>query len=407
MTSTLEDHGFVLSNAMKTLRITDADKQDPKWEPVMERFKKFLDEDPKLVEDLDKSVEKAIKYDIKEMKQLCIIDRWSFMVYMNKLLRWTPEETFDGKDVFYHLVMFYFVLNQPPFGNYQTAILPENYGKISWMSQWLVDYARAVGAFCDKPESLTEEQLKTFHESPNYKMSNYIEPRGGWKTFNQFFARSFKPGYRTVYGLNDPTVLVSPADSTYNGAWDIDLNCNVTLKHLQWTISELLQGSRYAHEFSGGVFTHSFLGPTDYHRLHAPVEGKVLESRVIEGQCYLETEVINANELGQCGTLVASRKVDAPDAPGYQFVHTRGLTIIDSPIGLVAVLPVGMATVSSVNITAEVGITLRKGEEIGYFQFGGSDIVTVYQKKSKVALTAVDGLHLSMGMPIGTAKVQP
>jgi len=61
------------------------------------------------------------------------------------------------------------------------------------------------------------------------------------------------------------------------------------------------------------------------------------------------------------------------DGTGYQFTQARGLIVIDSPVGLVAVLPIGMGQVSSVNLTAQVGAHLAKGEEFGYFAFGGSD----------------------------------
>ncbi len=60
----------------------------------------------------------------------------------------------------------------------------------------------------------------------------------------------------------------------------------------------------------------------------------------------------------------------------YQIDQERGLIVIDSPeVGLVAVLPVGMCFVSSVNLTPEVGARLQKGDEFGFFLFGGSDIV--------------------------------
>lgn len=397
-------YNAILPDIIETLKIKD--NEETKWEPVMEKFRKHLDEDKKRKQDLEESVKNALACEIPEMEILGIKNTESFLKYMNKLIRWVPMESFDGKDVYYHLVMFYFVLNQKPFGRRQTAIKPGNYGGTSWMTRWLVEYAQAVGSFCDEPESLTKETLATFKKSPSYKMNNYMEPRGGWKTFNQFFARSFKPGYRTIYGLDDPSVLVSPADCTYSGAWNIRADSKVTLKCLEWSIAELLRGSPYGQEFQGGVFTHSFLNTFDYHRLHTPVGGKVLESRVIQGQCYLETAVVPKDE-GSKGMVLATRSVDAPNTPGYQFVQMRGLAVIDSPVGLVAVLPIGMATVSSVIMTAEVGVSLRKGEEIGYFQFGGSDIVMVFQAKARVALTAVEGIHLSMGMPVGTAKVQP
>jgi len=77
----------------------------------------------------------------------------------------------------------------------------------------------------------------------------------------------------------------------------------------------------------------------------------------------------------------------APDHPGYQFLQARGLVLIDNEeLGLVAVMPIGMAQVSSIVLSpnVKVGNVLRKGDEISYFQFGGSDVIMVFEAKAKV-----------------------
>ena len=81
-----------------------------------------------------------------------------------------------------------------------------------------------------------------------------------------------------------------------------------------------------------------------------------------------------------------------------------GLVVIDSPeVGLVAVLPIGMAYVSSVNLTTEVGAELRKGDPFGYFLFGGSDIVMVFQDRN-VVLDAEVGRKYLQGQRLGEMK---
>ena len=137
--------------------------------------------------------------------------------------------------------------------------------------------------------------------------------------------------------------------------------------------------ARYAERFKGGVFTHSFLNTYDYHRWHAPVQGTVLETRVVQALCYLDVGIEKDPASGQ-------PIITAYDGTGYQFLQTRGIVVLDSPIGLVACIPMGMAQVSSVVFTAEVGVTLRKGEELGYFQFGGSDFVMVFERAANVRL---------------------
>ena len=77
--------------------------------------------------------------------------------------------------------------------------------------------------------------------------------------------------------------------------------------------------------------------------------------------------------------------------------------VLESLIGLVACLPMGMGQVSSVVLTAEAGQTLHKGEEPGYFQFGGSDFVMVFERASNVQLISQPGVHGKQGSWIGNA----
>ncbi len=199
-------------------------------------------------------------------------------------------------------------------------------------------------------------------------------------------------------------MIVSPADCTFVGWWQIgqDNHVEISVKNMKWSIDQLLAGSEYAHRFQGGVFTHSFLNTYDYHRWHTPVQGRVLETKVIQELCHLDVGIEEDPGSGE-------KIITAYDGTGYQFLQTRGIAIIDSPIGLVACLPMGMAQVSSVVITAEEGVTLHKGEELGYFQFGGSDFVMVFERASNVRLlgTALLGdwpnVHVQQGAAIGHA----
>lgn len=104
-------------------------------------------------------------------------------------------------------------------------------------------------------------------------------------------------------------------------------------------------------------------------------------------------------------SMTPVKGLNAPDLPGYQFLQARGCIIIESDIGLVAVLPIGMAQVSSIKLSVIPNQPIIKGQEISYFQFGGSDIVLVFERGSQVELTAVEGTHYNTGKTIGTAKV--
>jgi phosphatidylserine decarboxylase len=173
------------------------------------------------------------------------------------------------------------------------------------------------------------------------------------------------------------------------GQWPINKDSAITVKGVNWEISELLAGSPYQDAFQRGVYTHSFLYVDDYHRYHLPVGGTVKEIRNIHGKVYMDV-VRNSD-----GAL------DVVDGHTYQFNQERGLVVIDSPqLGLVAILPIGMSYVSSVNLTPVVGADLRKGDEFGYFLFGGSDIVMLFQDKN-IKLDAVVGKKYLQGERLG------
>lgn len=195
---------------------------------------------------------------------------------------------------------------------------------------------------------------------------------------------------RPVAGMFDDRIICGPADFTFKMKTRISEDSKITVKGTHtYSVIDLLDGSPYRDRFKGGLFMHSFLSTFDYHRFRAPVRGTVLESRAIQAEVYLGVEI------SQDFTL------DPTDETGYQFSQTRGLIIWDSPVGLVAALPMGMAQVSSVNMTAVVGAYLNKGEEFGYFLFGGSDMILLFEAGSDVTITSAPGIHTNAGMCIG------
>lgn len=347
--------------------------------------------------------EKAKSLDVKEMDGINSLE--DYYAWLDSNLTWIPVENQFGRAMFNHICMFYFVLDQSPVKELQNAVAPRDVAPaLTPLSAWMKDYVRELGKFLDTPASITDESVKSFYNSPEFNMAEYLEPHGGWKSYNQFFARHTKPGCRPIAAIEDSRIITSPADATFDGSWEVRGDDTIEIKGIHWKISELLEGSPYKDRFAGGKWMHSFLGPADYHRQHAPVGGRVLESRDIMGDVYLEVTAVPDTATGR-NRLEAKRvnKFDAPDNPGYEFMQNRGLVVIDSPVGLVAVLPMGMGQVSSVVVTAEEGRVLRKGEEISYFQFGGSDIVMVFEAAANVEFTATVGQHYKYGRAIAHA----
>ena len=344
-----------------------------------------------------------------------------YLTYIDGLVTWAPVDPAVTDlalktNLYDHFVKFYFFLDQPPVRELQSPIKPgASPEKLTPLSEWIVRFADQWGDYLDTTESA--DHVKTFKDDPKFNWGEYMPPPSShageedwraYRTFNQFFGRHVKPGMRPIAGLTDPGVIVSPTDSTHVGCWPIGERSEIFVeqqkdgflnsKGIVWSIHELLANSAHCDRFRGGIFTHSSLTTYDYHRWHTPVQGRVLEAKLIEGQAYLDVSV---------GQMIVNGKktnvLTAKNGTGYQFVQTRGLVVIESPIGLVACLPIGMAQVSSVVITAQVGVTLHKGEELGYFQFGGSDFVMVFERASNVQLIGHPGGHVNQGGWIGNA----
>lgn len=214
--------------------------------------------------------------------------------------------------------------------------------------------------------------------------------------------------------VENSSVIVSPVDFKFHGQLQISSSSTLIARGIIWSISELMADSPFNDCFHGGTWMHGWLEESDYHRIHAPVGGKAMEARVMSGQHYalietmvLETEANGPKDRsinGQRKTLRKRRVFRTPNEPGYQFVQGRGLVVLETEIGMVAVLPVGVAVVSSVILIAEEGVTLRKGEEIGYFQFGGSYVVAIFESKRKIKLDAKVGVHYKMRVQIGNVQ---
>jgi phosphatidylserine decarboxylase len=331
---------------------------------VVQKLQDILESSPQL--------KAAVNSSLKEAQQPGITSLEQFYNYLDGLLTHIPTE----KELMPSVRTFYFILGKSP-----DDVLKKDPRFNSWMNE----FVRSRGDYLNTVESTKD--LKSFIDNPEYKIEDYIQGPGGWLSYNQFLARQLKPGKRPVAARCNDEIIVSPADSTYMGQWEITGEATITVKGITYSMENLLNGSEYKDKFNKGIFTHSFLAITDYHRFHMPVSGMIREVRTIQAGTWV------TEERKQDGSLRNT------DDVGFQFDHTRAYIIIESPIGFVAVMPVGMGHISSVVITAEEGAQLVKGDEFGYFAFGGSDIIMLFQPQ--IFLSAKANRHYKQGEEIG------
>lgn len=358
-------------------------------------------------ERFNEAIKQAQSYHISGIRHIHNLSE--YLKWLNDFLIWTPSEAM-GRHIFDQLFdrlrEFYFFLDQPAVKELQYPVAHAGEARpLTELSQWMVDFVTALAGFFDTSESINAEAVKSFYTSPAFNMDEYMPPPSGYRTFNQFFARHTKPGMRPIAALSDPHVITCAADSTFLGWWQLNEQSKVTVKGVEWSVLDLLEASPDRDRFKGGIFAHGFLNVFDYHRVHVPVGGVVKESRIIHGRVYVDVTAVPAgqDEHGIRHDLKATPILAPRDDVGYQFTQTRGLIVLDTPIGLVAVLPIGMGLVSSIVMTAEVGRTLHKGEEFAYFQCGGSDHITLFEAAASVNITAQPNMHYNQGACIGYA----
>ncbi|KAJ5689219.1 hypothetical protein N7462_003611 [Penicillium macrosclerotiorum] len=389
-------------------------------EPLVRDLKDFICRYTSRVEKFNSAIQSALKDGPNDMRAEGIADVDSYLRWCENLLRWVPNVTSSGDELLRKILVLYWVFDQPAVLELQTPIRPETSNTdLSWLSYWLVSFARQQGQFLSTSESAGAIHTFYLNSKYNKEAALWEQPDSGWLSFNHWFARCWRniDLARPIDFPHEDKVISMPADSFYGGNWliqngEIDLNLKIKGINYKWPIKDLLQTT--AKTWDEGHFTHSFLGPTDYHRQHAPVSGKVVEARVIQSQVYLQvaknTTVgkIYADQAIICAPNEVTHRrgvraqyetegedgenddphshqkedLDVPNDPGYQWCQTRGLIVIQTvKYGKVAILPIGMAQVSSVVLCVNEGQEVEKGDNISYFQFGGSDCVMVFERR--------------------------
>jgi phosphatidylserine decarboxylase len=316
---------------------------------------------------------------------------YDFIAFIEKAMPWDVPPAMLYSRLYAKLdqgLCYYYFINDQPLQELKgKGFYNNSLQYVEPYASWLISFNKGWGSFLNTKESWNDSYYQMALKDNKFGLKNdWYEDPSNWKTFNQFFSRYLKsPDKRPIADPNDNSIVDSPADAQPQGIWQIDNNSNIiqkqgvpiksgTLNSIEKLIGE---DSEYEKEFAAGSFTHTYLDVNDYHRYHFPISGTVKEIRIIPGQnaagCILTWDSIN------------KRYVYDASVPGWQSVETRGCVIIETENnGLVALLPLGMSQVCSVNFekNIHVGSKVKKGDMLGYFLFGGSDFMMIFQKKA-------------------------
>jgi len=199
----------------------------------------------------------------------------------------------------------------------------------------------------------------------------------GFTSWDDFFTRQFRSGRRPVASPWDNSVIVNACESApFRIAQNVQRYDRFWIKGQPYSLRHMFADDAIAQPFEGGTIYQAFLSALSYHRWHSPVSGTIALAYIVEGSYYSETPAVGFDPA-------------APnDSQAYiTEVATRAVILIqadDPRIGLMGFMPVGMAEVSTCDITVAVGQHVNKGDQLGMFHFGGSTHCLIFRPGVKL-----------------------
>ncbi|XP_047315111.1 phosphatidylserine decarboxylase proenzyme 2-like [Impatiens glandulifera] len=191
-------------------------------------------------------------------------------------------------------------------------------------------------------------------------------PLDHFKTFNEFFIRELKPGTRPIACMDRDDVAVCAADSRLMAFRNVEDSQRFWIKGRKFSLKGLLGDEISSNAFRDGTLVIFRLAPQDYHRFHLPVSGIVQKFVNIPG-CLYTVNPIAVNSK-YCNVFTENK---------------RAVSLISTTeFGKVAFVAIGATMVGSIDFTKKEGDHVKKGDEFGYFSFGGSTVICVFEKDS-------------------------
>ncbi|GFP98662.1 phosphatidylserine decarboxylase proenzyme 2 [Phtheirospermum japonicum] len=234
--------------------------------------------------------------------------------------------------------------------------------------------------------------ISLFKDQLNLSEIKY--PIEHFKTFNEFFIRELKPGARPITDLDCDDVAVCGADCRLTAFETVADSTRFWIKGRKFSVQGLLGTELCSNAFIDGSLVIFRLAPQDYHRFHVPVSGTVEKFVEIPG-CLYTVNPIAVNSK-YCNVFTENKRV-------VSIISTEDF-------GKVAFVAIGATMVGSINFSKKEGDYVKKGDEFGYFSFGGSTVICVFEKdKIKIDDDLLDNSSRSLetlvtvGMRLGVS----
>jgi len=379
------------------------------FQPVIREFQQIIEEDPELYmlfTQMFEQVPFTEEYKVDPVGNPQVRDYKHMLMLMNEILTQAPEFNQTG------LVGFPInaILDWPmgtPAGT--TAFMNEKVNRQlkNILNQWAV--------FLGSPDSRyvlnNDPETGWFGRDAMAAMPTFVEdfkcdpsqPYHGFKSWDDFFTREFRAGRRPLAGPDDDSVINNACESApYRVATNVQLQDQFWIKEQPYSLSHMLASDPWTELFEGGTVYQAFLSALSYHRWHSPVSGTIVKTKLIDGSYYAQAlsegyDPASPNRSQAYITHVASRALIFIEA--------------DNPdIGLMCIVFVGMAEVSSNEITVYEGQHVNKGDPLGMFHFGGSTHVLLFRPEVSITfdlhgqVPGLDAENIPVLSKIGTVQ---
>lgn len=249
-------------------------------------------------------------------------------------------------------------------------------------------FSSLYGWYCDR--KFSSRKIASFIKKFDIDMSVTIKKTNQFTSFNDFFTRQLINDVRPT--INDKNIAVSPGDGKILAYNFIHMNKIIQVKGLEYSLNNLIGNESIAKEYEDGVCIILRLCPTDYHRFHFIDNGLCEKTNKIKGHYYS----VNPIALNKISNLFCENKRE------WCIFHSDNFDDV-------LYVEVGATCVGSIIQTYKPNCNIKKGDEKGYFKFGGSTIILFFKKDTiKVDEDIINQTSLGfessvlMGEKIGT-----
>ncbi len=292
---------------------------------------------------------------------------------------------------------------------------------------------RVAGKIADArlPQSILLILIKLYSAIFGVNMKESEKPASEFKTFNEFFTRKLKSGARKINAAKN--AVISPVDGTIINFGEIKKGTLIQAKGKYYALKSLLRDESAAKQFEAGSFITIYLHPRDYHRIHAPLSGKISGFSYIPGALfpvnalslgavdglflrnerlitYMETSAgkiavvkIGACLVGRIRAGYAGFIADSAMKDGLEKKFARKIIPSHFDYGRKA-LQSSIANADGKLLKRNFKIAIKKGDELGAFELG-STVILLFRKKRIIFGRIKEGMKVRMGEKIAEVKL--